>query len=224
MRIVMKRFLPLALLLFISCDGVEDLLDPYEAPLILNIVKSDDQVTPGDTVTITVEAENPEEGVLYYDWSAPDGGRFVLPADQPVVQWVAPFQGGIKKIYCTVSNEEKSTETHVQIEVLNTQKPIVVIDAPQNGSRYVQYSEIEVDAQAYHENGIYRVWFLINGSVVDSTGYAGSDQYTFSFVADSARWGELELTVRAEAAAVSVKGETSVVIFVDGILPGKKGM
>lgn len=111
----------------------------------------------------------------------------------------------------------------MDVVVLSTRKPVVSIDTPQNGMHFIQFTTIPVKASAYHENGISKVWFLVNETVKDSSDYSNTDIYNFSFSPDSTILGETELKVMAEAATVSVKGETSVVIFIEGILPGKIG-
>jgi len=224
----MKQYL-LSLITFCTvlisaCDKVDSLLDPYEAPVIEKIEKSDNSnnVSPGDTVRISVTVTNPEEGLLYYDWSStPEGGRFVLPADEAVVEWIAPFKGGSYRINVKVSNEEKNSEAHVNIVVRSTQKPIIEINAPTNGSHHIQFNEILVESIAYHENFISKVQLLINGILIDSSDYHSSDKYNFAIIAGPQLIGETTITLVAHSDAANVSSEKSVIIFVEGILPGK---
>lgn len=205
-----------------SCDKVDELLDPYEAPVIENIEESINNVSPGDTVRITVTATNPEEGLLYFAWSStPEGGRFVLPADDAVVEWIAPFRGGNYRITVKVSNEEKSSEAYVNIVVKSTQKPILEINAPENGSHHIQYNELNIESIAYHENFISKVWLYINGALIDSSDYQSSDKYNFTIIAGPELIGETTITLVAFTDAANLSSERSVIIFVEGILPGK---
>ena len=212
-----------SLFFLFACDKVDELLDPYEAPIIENIEESVNNVSAGDTVHIEVIATNPEEGLLYYEWTSnPDGGRFVLPADEAAVDWIAPFKGGTYQIKVKVSNEQKSSEAYVNIVVRSTQKPILEINEPPNGSHHIQYSEIHIESIAYHENFISKVWLFINGTLVDSSDYQSSDRYDFTIIAGPELIGETIIKVVAYSDAANLSSEKSVVIFIEGILPGKR--
>jgi len=209
-------------LLMSSCDKVDSLLDPYEEPVIENIFESANDVSGGDTVRITVLATNPEEGLLYYEWSSsPSGGRFVLPADEDVVEWIAPLKADIYQINVKVSNDQKSSEAHVNIVVKSSEKPVLEIYAPENGSHHVQYSEIQIESMAYHGNGISRVELLVNGTLTDSSDYHSNDRYNFTLFAEEGLVGETTLTVKAYSSAAQVFSEKSVIVFIEGILPGR---
>jgi hypothetical protein len=223
MKILKAALTVIVLLSVYCCDEVNSLLDPYEAPVITELNRSQTRVAPGDTVLITVVAENPEEGLLYYEWSAPDGGRFVLPADGPSVEWLAPFNGGSFRIRVTVSNEEKSTEKEVSVEVLSAVDPIIEIISPREGTHFIQYGQIDVKAQVYHENGISQVWLLVDGVILDSAGTSATDLYSFEFTSGRSHLGPTSVEIAAEAAQIQVKGSAAVTVFIEGILPGKHG-
>jgi len=72
-------------------------------------IQSDDAdliVMPLDTVRFWVQATDPENGTLSYDWSK-SGGQFLGSVTGSEVTWVAPAVGGSFNISVKVSNAEK---------------------------------------------------------------------------------------------------------------------
>ncbi len=118
----------LILLLLIACDKVGEIIDEgkYKKPVIERVDVFPGNVDQGDTVTATVVATNPEEGSLTYTWvSDPNRGRFIQPANQATVYWIAPSIGDTYTLKVTVRNEEKSNSGEDIVTVRSYAKPII---------------------------------------------------------------------------------------------------
>ncbi len=82
---------------------------PYTntAPVIDSVYASDLTPQPGDTVTLTVTAHDPDPGaVLSYEWTASGGSFTPTPASQPTVQWTAPAAEGQQTLTVHVTDEK----------------------------------------------------------------------------------------------------------------------
>jgi len=215
----MRLFLILFVLIIMSCKELGDAIQKYEPPIIKDLLLSANVVIPGDTITATVTATNPEKGVLTYSWEAPDGGQFVPPVDAETVKWVAPFEGKSYRIRSVVRNNEKSTlQKSVTVQSLN--KPLVTITMPENDDFFVQGERIEIKATAYHDNDLSKVWLLVNNVYVDSLNWNPSNEYIFYYIPGPTIIGPTELTVLAEV--FNQPGNTSsdyVTVSIEGILP-----
>lgn len=202
-------------------ECAKNIIDPPKEPVIEEMTLSPDSpVNPGDTVTVTVTATNPEEGALDYSWSK-TGGTLLQPVDSAVVKWIMPVQGGTYKITVTVTNQkDKSASKSLEVEVLSQSKPYVNITYPDNGEYFVQYEQIEIQVIAYHQNGLSEVKLFVNDSLKNNVSGHPLENYSFNYVL-SDYTGDTEIKVQAVSTNGMV-GEDSILIKVEGIVPGKK--
>jgi hypothetical protein len=207
-------------LLWISCDP--DLFKQKQAPQIFSITSDKGFIiNPGDTITLTVEATNPEEGELSYEWSA-QAGVFLSSLDDKSVVWKAPFSGGTYPVRVKVSNADKSSERSADVVVRSMIAPLVRMIQPQDNAFLVQYSTIEIEADAIHENGIFRAWLVVNDTLeITQVPKIEGSRYKFTWNTDIP-YGPAELKVIAEANITGVQGSDSVNVTIEGVIPGKK--
>ncbi|MBN2378830.1 immunoglobulin domain-containing protein [candidate division WOR-3 bacterium] len=100
-----------------------------EPPTITDLESSDTLVTQGSEVTVTCTATDPNDDVLTYTWTAPDGGTFLYPQDSSVVIWVAPApdSAGSYRIICTVTDDrDESVSDTITIQVAEDYSPKAV--------------------------------------------------------------------------------------------------
>ncbi len=213
--------------LLVACDKVGEIIDEgkYEKPVINSVDASPNNVNPGDTVTAIVEATNPEEGLLTYSWSAPDGGLFIQPANHDTAFWIAPFTGKTYTLKVTIRNEQKSNSGSDEVTVVSSVKPLVNVSSPTNGSYFVQNEDINIILTAYHDNSLAFVRLFVNDIQQGEESYNASNNYTFSFKTDSSMIGDVPIKV--VAGAFDQPGNTGfdlVVISVEAILPKRGGI
>ena len=207
----------LIFILAVSCDP-ETLF--RNAPNVEVISVSPSQVNPFDTVYAEVNAINPEEGTLSYQWSvSPEAGLFIDQTDRRTTRWIAPTSGGVYTFKIVVSNDYKSAERTASVTVIEPTIPIVKILAPENGGYFVQGQEISINVEARHSNGINKLRLYINEIFTQELGGQSSVNYSFSFVPDTAYLGETELEVEALANFTGTIGTDSISVNIEGILP-----
>ena len=139
-----------------SCDPkLFESEEEAPAPVVGEIISSlsNSIIIVGDSASFWVNASNPGEGSLVYDWNI-SAGNFLSAPDQDTVKWRAPFSGGIATIEVNVSNDEKTTTKNRQIEVVSLDIPVVNILYPREDSSLVQYETIKLETEAFHDNGI----------------------------------------------------------------------
>ena len=218
------KYLLLFLAAFIySCDKVGDIIDneAYDPPVIILIDASQNNVNPGDTVLVWVEATNPEEGLLTYSWQR-TGGRYIEPADNDTVNWIAPLAGGTYELTVTVSNEKKNKSAQKVVNVISTQKPLVNILNPKPGTFVVQGSDVTVSAEAYHDNGLQQVELFVNNEFFEAKDQNSDNLYEFSFKTDQNMIGQTWIMIVAKVNEQNINAD-SVSVFVEGILPKTGG-
>ena len=193
-----------------------------KTPVIDNMIVDPKQVNPYDTVYAEVVATNPEEGALSYQWSVlPDKGTFIDPIDGVKTRWVAPRVGDDYIFNVKVSNSYKSANKTESVKVIVTDDPIVQIIHPNSGDYYVQLNQVEIKATASHSNGISKVLLYVNDVYKSENGGTASNQYNFTFTPDTSLLGETEIKIEAVARLVSTIGADSLLVNIEGILPGK---
>jgi hypothetical protein len=207
------------MLLWCACDP--ELFKQKQAPQIISVTSDKGfRINPGDTITLTVEATNPEEGDLTYSWDAPASFLFLSGRDAESVVLKAPFAGGTYPVKVTVSNADKSSERSVDVVVKSMTAPYVRIIQPSEDDFWVQYTKNQIQAEAIHENGIFRAWLIVNDTLeISQNPQIQGDIYTFFWNTDIA-YGQAELKVVAEA-TTGVQGADSVRVFIEGVIPGK---
>lgn len=205
------------LLLAIACDP-ETLF--RNAPTVQLISVTPGQVNPFDTVYAEVNAVNPEEGTLSYQWSvSPEAGVFIDPSDQRTTRWTAPTSGGVYTFKIMVSNDYKSAERSASVTVIEPTIPIVEISSPEDGDYFVQGQEIPIEVEARHSNGINKVRLFVRDNLLIEKSGNPSNNYLFTFTPDSSYLGEAVIKLEAIANFTAASGIDSISIFVEGILP-----
>ncbi len=205
------------LITFIACDP-ETLF--RSSPVIDVIQINPNRVNPYDTVFASVVASNPEEGSLSYGWSvSPNNGFFLDPTDGVSVRWIAPTSGGDYVFKVVVSNAFKTTERTGSVKVIEAGDPLVRISSPQHNEYFVQMQEIDITAEAFHNNGIYKVQLFIRDVLISEQSGLSSNTYQYSFIPDSSYLGITEIKVNAIANFTFTKGADSVEVNIEGIIP-----
>jgi len=210
----------LFLVLLISCD-VENLLKTTEPPQVSDIFSDvpDFRVYPTQTAQFWVNASNPEDGVLTYEWSA-NAGEYLGSRQNDTLIWKAPVTGGLYTITVKVSNSEKDVTRSREITVPSLNAPQVNIISPKSGEFFVQERIVLINATAISEDEIYRTDFYLNDSLVSSLSGSISNNYEFSWIVRE-KAGPVELKVSAVAKQTGLTGSDSVIVNVEGIIPGK---
>jgi len=96
-------FAILVILFFFSCGVVEKLAN--RPPVITRVYALRTMVSTNDTTTVGVEAEDPDNNILSYNWSA-IAGSFSSSQGQRVV-WTAPNRAGQFNLEVTVRDENQ---------------------------------------------------------------------------------------------------------------------
>jgi len=231
----MKRFsvfpLFLLLIIFYSCSGLDDLIFDRH-PQLSDMQISGKQVVPYDTIFASIEATNPIDGILEYQWTVkrinsaqPVIGTFDGPTDLDSVRWVAPIEGGFYELKVTVSNTAKEASDTEDIEVIVSEEPLVAMRLPAADTYYVTGQEFVIEARAEHANGLSWVRAYINDVFISPEQSQNTlGIYQFTITADSNMVGQSIVKVMAKAKnSVADAGADSVKIEVGGIIPGKNG-
>jgi hypothetical protein len=198
-----------------------DLFEEIKAPVIVNVEATSYEVNPGDTIRASVNVKNSDKDILKYEWTS-NGGYFIPPYDQTFIYWKAPSEGGNYQIEVKVSNEEKSSTRSVTITVRSEQAPYVEILSPERGEYFAQYSTLDIQAIARHDNGIQQVKLYINDLFRDNKNGQSSDKYNFSYrLTESDSAGVTEIKIEAVANTTGKVGIDSVEINIEGIVLGK---
>jgi len=208
--------------LFLACDAklFETEEDP-PAPDVSEIFTSlpHSRITAGDTAIFWVSASNPGEGSLSYNWNK-SAGDFLSAPDQDTVKWRAPFQGGNQTIEVNVANNETSVKKTKVIEVVSLETPIVTIVYPKENAYLVQYETIEIEVEAFHDNGISHVEFFINDTSLGIIDGNTSNSYKKSWL-NNAPAGMAEIRATAVAVSAATEGFDKVIVNIEGVIPGK---
>lgn len=213
-------FLIISIILF-GCEAAEDLFKERKAPDIISI-ESDKgwNVNPGDTVSITVDANNPEDGELTYKWTV-SAGSIVDGTYDSILIWKAPIVGGPYIIEIEVSNEYKSNTESVTVEVASNLNPYVKINSPTNGEYLVQHTTHKIQFDATHNNGIAQIYVYINDQKTDSlVGSTTNTSYEIDWIITQDA-GNSELKIEAISRLTAKSGFDDVIVSIEGILPGK---
>ena len=205
-----------------------EVLEPQQPVLNGGIVLSDASVIALDTVTASISATNPRTGPLSYTWTK-TGGHWVNGiSDRDTIRWIAPLSGGNYTLTVEVSNGSSSVQTSRQINVVSSSAPIVHITSPANNAIFYLGDQINITAEAAHENGIslvrlYAVTPESEDSLIQSKGSSMDGKYTFVLSkAYKDLVGISTLKVEAEAAnQLQTKGSDQISIQVLGIHLGK---
>ncbi|MCK4755238.1 MAG: hypothetical protein KAS58_08390, partial [Calditrichia bacterium] len=210
-------------MVFLACDAkLFETEDDPPAPEVSEIFTSlsNSRILAGDSTEFWVEASNPGEGSLHYDWNK-SAGEFLSSPDQDTIKWRAPFQGGSETIEVRVSNNDKTVIKNKPIEVVSLNIPVVNIIYPKENAYLVQYETIEMEAEAFHDNGISHVEFFVNDSSLGILDGNTSNTYTLSWL-NEAPAGSAEIKVTAVARSAATEGSDRITVNIEGVIPGKK--
>lgn len=207
---------------FISFHCSSDILKVAQAPVIGSMDASAYEVDPGDTVTVSVTVQEANGDVLHYEWHA-SRGELIQPVNQSTVRWVAQSDGGTVRITVWVSNEDRSSNQSIELNVRSYIDPFVVIDTPQPESYFVLNDEVEIEARASHNNGIEWVNLYVDDAyVMQLSRKPGLDDTYTGHYQFLEKTGEVELRVSARARTTGTTGSDSLNVHVEGIIPGKR--
>jgi len=212
------------LMTLLACDAkLFETEEEPPAPEVSKIFTSlpSSQIFAGDSAKFWVEASNPGEGGLSYDWDK-SAGVFLSAPDQDTVMWRAPFQGNPQTIIeVNVANNNKSVTKSRPIEVVSLDIPVVNIVYPRELAYLIQYETVDLEAEAYHDNGISHVEFFVNDSSLGILDGNTSNLYIKSWL-NQAPAGSAEIKVTAVARSAATEGSDKVVVNIEGVIPGKK--
>jgi hypothetical protein len=211
----------------VACDP-EELFKTKQAPDVGNIQTDAENFTvdPGDTVNFWIEASNPEEGELNYEWSVKDRdgnhiGVFIGSSKTKSVKWKAPISGGRYDVQVKVSNNDKSTTKTETLTVLSLVAPLVNILSPEPDDYLVQYQNITIQSEIIHPLGIYQAILVVNDTLnIEVISGNNSESYNFTWKVTLGA-GSAELKIIAEANRTGAIGADSINVNIEGVVPGK---
>ncbi len=202
------------LLSFSTCEEVGQLVTGNQKLVIDRLYALQETLDPADTTTIIVEAHDPEDESLAYQWS---GNAGVLSTDSgPRVIWTAPTIGGNYEVSVKVTDTSKGkTDGSVSLTVLAIETPFVNITNPKNAAHIPGLGVLNVEAEASHPNGIKEVLFYVNNvfAVKDN-----SLPYTFQWQIEekTGKHKILAEAIRASSGATA-PGVDSVSVTLEGV-------
>ena len=222
-RKLVEIFLILPWVLIGSCDA--DLFktaDEIQDPIISEIESTAEGFTlnVGDTAKFWITASDPDGRVLSYIW-AKDDGEFVSTSDEPEVTWRAPFKGGDYTINVEVSNGDKQVSRSKIIRVISSEKPVVRIIKPVRNEYLVQYETLNIQVEAFHDNGISAVELFANELFVGNLTEKGGNIFKYDWIIDASA-GTAIIRVLAQARSIGTQNEDSTIVRIEGVIPGKK--
>ena len=183
-------------------------------------------VDPGDTVNFWVEASNPEEGELNYEWSVKDRdgnhvGVFIGSSKTENVKWKAPINGGRYDVQVEVSNNDESVIKTETLTVLSLVAPLVNILSPEPDDYLVQYQNLTIHTEIIHPLGIYQAILVVNDTLsIEVISGNSSESYNFTWKVNVGA-GTAEIKIIAEANRTGAIGADSINVNIEGVVPGK---
>lgn len=219
----LSNMLLAVLLLFVytSCNP-EDLLGKKKGPEVGDIQADDSDliVQIQDTVNLWIEANDPEGGTLSYAWTK-SGGEFLGSISKSSVKWVAPTVGGTFNISVSVTNEAETVSQQTRIIVQSPTAPYVKILAPQNDAFIVQGSQVTINAEAVHANGLAQLSLYVRDALVKTISGHSDSEYEITWIAAESS-GPAELKIVGLANITGAVGADSINVNIEGVIPGKK--
>ena len=215
--------LSLVWLTLAACDA--DLFktkDKGEDPVVSEIItdKLDLAVHAGDTVKCWISASDPEGGTLEYLWNC-TAGDFLTTRDGDSIVWRAPLHGGEFNMQVQVSNKSNSVTRSKAIRVISSEKPVVNIISPQDGSFLVQFNSYTVTVEAFHDHGIYTVQIYVNDELLGNCNQIQPSLFRLDWTVATSS-GLKELKSVAVANFTGAVSADSVLVSVEGVIPGKQ--
>ena len=199
----------------LTCGVVEKLAN--RDPIIKNVIANPDQIGTQDTTTLSVEAEDPDDDVLSFQWESPSGGQFVSNFGEEV-QWIAPDFSGTFEIKVKVSDENGGKASgKVEVKVKGDESPIVTITQPVENEIITGLGFYTIKVDVNFRWPIQRVDFFMNQDSIYS-------DYTRPY--EWAGWNVTTLSGRKgimakayEADDLSNFGVDSVHVTIEGTVP-----
>ena len=198
--------------IILSCGVVEKLTN--RAPIITSISATPDSLLIGETSVLAVEATDPDNDELSYQWNCNHG---LLSSSQgSTVQWTAPQYEGSFVVEATVKdvNGEKVSD-NITLIVTSENAPSIKILSPKNGEEIVALNSIPITVQVSPIQFINRVEFFIDDVLV-ATDKQSPFQYDWVL---SGLSGLKELKCAAyRSGQVSVPGVDSIFVHLYGVV------
>ena len=155
----------LLLMAGLGCKELEKLIQQNQAPVIDRVAAARSQLSPLDTTTVSVEARDPEGSALAYAWTA--SGGMLSSTTGSSVRWTAPAVAGDYRLAVKVRDDMNGeAEGAATLSVIAIERPVVAISRLASGAYIPGLGEILLEAPASHPNGIERVEFYANGSLL----------------------------------------------------------
>jgi hypothetical protein len=206
-------YLSIFFLLFIACGVVEKLAN--RAPTIEEISADSYAVFAGDTVTVRVEASDPDEDELAFTWVS-TGGHFIN-RNGPVADWVAPEREDDYEIEVTVRDKNNGeAKDMVTITVISQEQPDVEITAPKAGEYIVGLNAIEIMVEVTPYRFIESVEFYIDDVFLGET---RTRPYTCLWDVDGLSGIREIKAVASRTIPGGVVSADSILVYIEGIIP-----
>ena len=162
----MKRVLwifPIVLLILSTACGSGTDPSDNAPPEIIELSASDSIVSVNQTIDISCEADDPDGDELTYSWEASAG---VIDGSGSNITWTAPAALGTCGITCTVSDNEDSDFSTIEIEVVEIGPQLKIEPAEQT---------IAVDEEAVFSVQLYNGVdvFALSVEIVFNNGVVG---------------------------------------------------
>jgi hypothetical protein len=221
LNIQLSVTLYLLIILFIACDP--DLFKPKDEspePEVGEIQSNLSAVFVGDTVKFWVIASDPDGGTLNYIWNA-NAGEFITSSEEDSVLWRAPFQGGDYTVQVNVANKYKSVTKKKTVRVVSLDKPVVKILSPLDQQYLVLYETTKIEAEAINENEILYVEFFVNDSSIEILNGKETNIYSMDWIIKN-NVGVTEIKVSATAKVTDSTNADSIIVNIEGVIPGKR--
>jgi len=196
--------------------------DSSNAPNITSVNISKNKIAPNETINLTVNAIDPDNGNLSYAWTSSDPGSYSNPSSLSTT-WTAPNNEGIYNLTITVIDEDNFIDKHsfdidvkneyglgimpITIGVNNYPEISSIIADPtslkpgETTSLFITASDPEGDPLSY-------LWTSTCGSFNDAS--ISSPQFT---VASSANIGDCTLKVQVSDGSLTTQGSVTTQVL-----------
>ncbi|MBC7186752.1 MAG: Ig-like domain-containing protein [Calditrichaeota bacterium] len=201
-----------------GCSLVEKLAN--RPPVIVRVYALDNDLYPGDTTTVIVEAEDPDGDLLSYQWNT-TGGAFVGSAQGARALWQAPTQPGSYQLTVTVRDENGAQVTgSLTVVVASEEPPQVTIVRPREGEALPGLGTFRVEARVTHPTSpIERVEFCVDGTLLFTDTAAEGNLYAFLWNLDGLSGPKTVVAKGYRLHPPGPPGADSVHVVIEGVTP-----
>lgn len=196
-----------------SCNVVEKLAN--RDPLIKKITADPDTVAVNGTVFLSVEATDPDNDEMTFNWSSSSG--YFPSSNGATVQWVAPNREGIFTLEVTVSDVNKGeVKETIKVAVVSKSMPIVKITEPNDGAFFPGHGILQINADVRPLSFIDRVELFIDEVLNVTKRHA-----PYNFDVDlTDRSGPMRIKVVAtRIGSDSIKGFDEIEVNIEAVVP-----